>query len=494
MKRLCMLLALCILMSMTTAFAEARFPDMPEEHWAYTAVEKMVNDGRVNGFPDGEFKPDELVTRWQFAKMAGGDPDLMSEPDRPATRDEAALYLWERAGKPENIAPSIVTQDSNYKEAVAWAYTRGVMQGDDGLNLRLQSTLTRAEAATLIVRAEDENLPVANFKDTVSPLILERVWNSRLSGIPYQAEGEITNGELARMALLISSGTHTPDYRLMEKQPEFAGEYAKDIQLVAEECLGVEYATEAFMNQKATVQDAMALLCFYTMKQAHESIRFDTSLGYSDVKVTGFRANMAISFARTNEIFLYSDPILHGSETATLQDLAAILTQLDSIVGLTKSMGTVQVTELLKQEYPYPENAENYAYILEDIPVEVYEATLERENTVAEDLKFSYNFDVVLLDFLNRVSLSLPSDVKVEWTYWPSLIANHSDKAILRVGLKIKENPSNLSLNEIFAKNTLSETYTGDNFIIDISTGKPVLDVVIKADKYEVIRAFAGKE
>ena len=39
-------------MLLTTAvFADGVFPDLPEGHWAYTSVDKMVNDGRVNGFP-----------------------------------------------------------------------------------------------------------------------------------------------------------------------------------------------------------------------------------------------------------------------------------------------------------------------------------------------------------------------------------------------------------------------------------------------------------
>ncbi len=123
MKKFWTVLPLCAAMLCTSAFAAA-FPDLPEEHWAYSAVDKMHSDGRVNGFPDGEFKPDELVTRWQFAKMAGGDPDAMRYPDRPATRDEAAEYLWERAGKPAETAPAAVTRTSDNPDAIAWAYAR----------------------------------------------------------------------------------------------------------------------------------------------------------------------------------------------------------------------------------------------------------------------------------------------------------------------------------------------------------------------------------
>lgn len=79
MKKFWTVLPLCAAMLCTSAFAAA-FPDLPEEHWAYSAVDKMHSDGRVNGFPDGEFKPDELVTRWQFAKMAGRRPGRHALP------------------------------------------------------------------------------------------------------------------------------------------------------------------------------------------------------------------------------------------------------------------------------------------------------------------------------------------------------------------------------------------------------------------------------
>ncbi len=212
MRRILAMLCICAMVMSTIVWAAGDFPDLPEGHWAYTAVDKMVNDGRVNGFPDGEFKPDNLVTRWQFAKMAGGNPDAMTDPDRDATRDEAVLYLWERAGKPVGIAPGVITKESDTPEAVAWAYSTGIMQGDDGLNLRLDSTLSRAEAACLIVRAEQELTANVAFKDTVKPILLERIWDAMQTGIAYEPEKTITNGELARLALQIAGGVEIPTY------------------------------------------------------------------------------------------------------------------------------------------------------------------------------------------------------------------------------------------------------------------------------------------
>ena len=45
------------------------FPDVPENHWAYEAVETMAKTGLVQGYPDGEFKGDRNMTRYEFAQI-----------------------------------------------------------------------------------------------------------------------------------------------------------------------------------------------------------------------------------------------------------------------------------------------------------------------------------------------------------------------------------------------------------------------------------------
>lgn len=45
------------------------FPDVPENHWAYEAVSTMAKNGLVKGYPDGEFKGDRTMTRYEFAQI-----------------------------------------------------------------------------------------------------------------------------------------------------------------------------------------------------------------------------------------------------------------------------------------------------------------------------------------------------------------------------------------------------------------------------------------
>ncbi len=495
MKKFWILLSMCTMLLFTNVQAAAVFPDLPEEHWAYTSVEKMTNDGRVNGFPDGNFYPDLEVTRWQFAKMAGGDPDAMTEPDRPATRDELVTYLWERAGKPAALAPSALTADSQTPGAVAWAYTGGIMQGDDGFNLHLNDVLTRAEAATLIVRSEQETLGTVDFKSNINPVILERVWDNMQTGIAYDAGQTITGGQLARMAVKLGYEEENPKYLALQSQPAFAGEYAKDVQLVAEECLGLEKATEEFMNAPVSVQEAVAVLSFYTMKQSTAPLKFSSANNYTDADLTAPMAKVGLQFARHNGVLLYAEPKLEANATATMQDLACVLVQLDEVVGLTKSYGkSAKGTQFSKRTDSYPVNAGDYNYVLEGIPTMVYETPISDTGKVAP-VEFGRSFQNTFVDFLNQISRTFPESVECAWTFWPSLVAQNADANIIRVGLEIKSNPDGLSLKQLLPQNSFQdgEDYMADQYILDISTGTPVMDVILDGSGYLAIRAFAGR-
>lgn len=45
------------------------FPDVPKNHWAYEYVSTLKGNGALTGYPDGEFKGDRPMTRYEFAAM-----------------------------------------------------------------------------------------------------------------------------------------------------------------------------------------------------------------------------------------------------------------------------------------------------------------------------------------------------------------------------------------------------------------------------------------
>lgn len=73
------------------------FPDVPENHWAYVYVKKLADRGLLEGYPDGEFKGDRTITRYEFAAIfsralengasVDNDMERMSEEFEPEIRE-----------------------------------------------------------------------------------------------------------------------------------------------------------------------------------------------------------------------------------------------------------------------------------------------------------------------------------------------------------------------------------------------------------------------
>ena len=48
---------------------DVNFPDVPKDHWAYSYVKSLADRGLLEGYPDGEFKGDRTMTRYEFAAI-----------------------------------------------------------------------------------------------------------------------------------------------------------------------------------------------------------------------------------------------------------------------------------------------------------------------------------------------------------------------------------------------------------------------------------------
>lgn len=45
------------------------FPDVADNHWAYEYVTKLAGNGIIEGYPDGLFKGNQVMTRYEFAAI-----------------------------------------------------------------------------------------------------------------------------------------------------------------------------------------------------------------------------------------------------------------------------------------------------------------------------------------------------------------------------------------------------------------------------------------
>ena len=60
-----------MIMSLCVCVTAASFSDISADHWAYQNIKTLVDEGTINGYNDGTFKPNKSVTRAEFVKMIG---------------------------------------------------------------------------------------------------------------------------------------------------------------------------------------------------------------------------------------------------------------------------------------------------------------------------------------------------------------------------------------------------------------------------------------
>ena len=86
------------------------FPDIPTNHWAYEAVSDLSRRGFVEGYPDGTFGGDRMLTRYEFAQIVyRAIQDGVTVNDRLVTEfsPEMALFRVDTVAKNAKGEPTI---------------------------------------------------------------------------------------------------------------------------------------------------------------------------------------------------------------------------------------------------------------------------------------------------------------------------------------------------------------------------------------------------
>ena len=86
------------------------FPDIPTNHWAYEAVSDLSRRGLVEGYPDGTFGGDRMLTRYEFAQIVyRAIQDGVIVDDRLVTEfsPEMALFRVDTVAKNAQGEPTI---------------------------------------------------------------------------------------------------------------------------------------------------------------------------------------------------------------------------------------------------------------------------------------------------------------------------------------------------------------------------------------------------
>jgi hypothetical protein len=126
--------------------APAPFVDAGK-HWAEKFISKAVEMGIVNGYPDGTFKPEEPMTRLQFAAMLVRALKLTLGTTPVSYADQSDIPAWA-------------------EKEVAAAVQSGILQGYEDQTLRPNQRMNRAEMITMLMRAQKQDLAAVPTTET----------------------------------------------------------------------------------------------------------------------------------------------------------------------------------------------------------------------------------------------------------------------------------------------------------------------------------------
>ena len=88
MKKILALAAVAALTAGVSAYAANPFSDVTADDWAYQAVSDLSAQGVVEGYPDGTFKGERNMTRYELAQIVAR---LMAKEDQLNAEQQATL-------------------------------------------------------------------------------------------------------------------------------------------------------------------------------------------------------------------------------------------------------------------------------------------------------------------------------------------------------------------------------------------------------------------
>lgn len=150
MKKLVLFLTVIIIGLFQNAFAF--FSDMTTEHWAYKQIRDLSEQSIVIGYPDGTFKPDDNVTRAEFASMA------------------IKALGQEHANVIQPIKFKDIDDDFWAYDAIEKAvYFELISNEDDAEEFRPDDPVSRSEAISIAVNSlTTENISLEKAKEVLS--------------------------------------------------------------------------------------------------------------------------------------------------------------------------------------------------------------------------------------------------------------------------------------------------------------------------------------
>ncbi len=155
MKKILAMAAVAALAAGASVYAANPFSDVNQSDWAYQAISDLSDRGMVEGYPDGTFKGEQNITRYELAQIVAR---LMAKEDQMNAEDRAIIdrLASEYADELENLGVRVSNLEKKVGN-IAWSGDARVRYqktngGEDSWNARMRINAVATVNDTTYVR------------------------------------------------------------------------------------------------------------------------------------------------------------------------------------------------------------------------------------------------------------------------------------------------------------------------------------------------------
>ena len=199
MKKQLAVLAATAVLGVTSAFAANPFSDVTPQDWAYQAVAQLAAQGVVNGYPDGTFKGQNNITRYEMAQMVA---KALVRQDRVDAEQNAIINRLanEFSAELNNLGVRVATLENKVGNFKFTGDARIRYQGSHTVENAYVNDIELGEADAADVDANDE--PLAVGEENVQGV------TSKRSKIDYRArvQFEATVNDNTKAVIRLATG------------------------------------------------------------------------------------------------------------------------------------------------------------------------------------------------------------------------------------------------------------------------------------------------
>ncbi len=163
-----------------------------DNHWAKDKISKWTEEGRISGYPDGSFKPDDNITKAEFITLINN------------------LYGYDEA---DGVNFSDVGSEAWYANQTAIAKSNRYMQWYQNNQLEPDEAISREDVSVIVAeilasKSNDPDTVLSSFEDgtmveeTHQSQVAALIEKGYLTGYPdgtYKPQGAITRAEVINL-------------------------------------------------------------------------------------------------------------------------------------------------------------------------------------------------------------------------------------------------------------------------------------------------------